>query len=116
MVLFPLVYALLPNKSETTYDRFFSLLKGAVIDGQSVLAQEYWMLDFEIAARNSIENNFPETSLKGCFFRYTQCIWRNVRSCSLAVTFKEEDFHKLVRRAAVLPLVPEHLYDNDSDG
>ena len=64
--MFLLVYALLPNKSETTYDSFFSLLKGAVTDRQSVLAPEYWMLDFEVAARNSVENNFPETSLKGC--------------------------------------------------
>ena len=38
---------------------------------------------------------------------------------------EDEDFHKLVRRAAVLPLVPEHLVedvwfqtlnDNESDG
>lgn len=63
--------------------------------------------------------------MKGCFFHYTQCIWRKVQGCGLAVRFREEDSVRLlVRRAAVLPLVPEHrvedvwleaLEDNEDD-
>lgn len=40
--------------------------------------------------------------IKGCFFHYTQCIWRKTY-------YKENDgITKLVRRAAVLPLVPQN--------
>ncbi|XP_062584465.1 uncharacterized protein LOC134246160 [Saccostrea cucullata] len=123
--MFPLVFGLLPNKSEATYNRFFVLLKDAVTDRQSVLTPEHWLLDFEIAARNAVQGNFPRTSIKGCFFHYTQCIWRKVQSCGLTTQFREdEDFHRLVRRAAVLPLVPEQqvedvwfeaLQDNEDD-
>ncbi|XP_062612625.1 uncharacterized protein LOC134274356, partial [Saccostrea cucullata] len=123
--MFPLVFGLLPNKSEATYNRFLVLLKDAVSDRQSVLTPENWLLDFEIAARNAVHGNFPRTSIKGCFFHYTQCIWRKVQSCGLTTQFREdEDFHRLVRRAAVLPLVPEQrvedvwfeaLEDNEDD-
>lgn len=123
--VFPLVYGLLPNKSEATYNRFFGLLKDAVQDLQSVLNPEHWLLDFEVAAKNAVQRNFPRTSLKGCFFHYTQCIWRKVQGCGLAVRFREENSVRLlVRRAAVLPLIPEHrvedvwleaLEDNEDD-
>lgn len=53
--VFPLVFGLLPNKSEATYNRFFLLLKYAIQDLQSVLNPEHWLLDFEVAARNAVQ-------------------------------------------------------------
>lgn len=78
--VFPLVFALLPNKTEATYRRLFSLLKTAVNERHSVLTPESWMIDFEVAARNAVKDNFPNTTIRGCFFHYTQCIWRKVLS------------------------------------
>lgn len=74
--VFPLVFGLLPNKSEATYNRFFGLLKDAIQDLQSVLNPEHWLLDFEVAAKNAVQRNFPGTFLKSCFFHFTKCIWR----------------------------------------
>ena len=93
--------------------RFFELLKNAVHERQSVLTPEHWMLDFEVAAHNAVRTSLPQTSVKGCFFHYTQCIWRKVQSSGLVVMFKEDDeFRRLIRRAAVLPLVPENSVEN----
>jgi len=106
--LFPLVFALLPNKTERTYLRLFSMLKDVVqqrID--RVFTPEIIILDFEVAARNAIHTVFPMATLRGCFFHYTQCIWRKTQACGLATRYREEDdVRRLVRRAAVLPLVP----------
>ncbi|XP_056011504.1 uncharacterized protein LOC130051982 [Ostrea edulis] len=124
--IFPLIYGLLPNKSEDTYNRFFSLLKDSARRLQSLLTPESSLLDFKIAARNAVHHNFPGASIKRCFFHFTQCIWRQVQSCGLTVRLRDdEDFHRLVRRAAILPLILEHqvedvwfpaLEDNDDDG
>ena len=104
------MFELLPNKTEDTYVCFFELLKNAVYERQPVLTPEHWMLDFEVAAHNAVRTSFPQTSIKGCFFHYTQCIWMKVQSRGLVVMFKEDDeFRRLVRRAAVLPLVPENI-------
>lgn len=47
--VFPLVFALLPNKTEATYRRLFSLLRTAVNERQSALTPETWMTDIEVA-------------------------------------------------------------------
>ena len=73
-----LVFALLPNKTKATYRRFFSILKSAVNDRQSVLTPESWMIDFETAARNAWKETFPKTTIRGCFFDFTQRVWRKV--------------------------------------
>jgi len=112
--LFPLVFVLLPNKSEQTYRRMFTLLKDAIqreIDSE--LLPETVMLDFEVAAKNAVKAVFPLCTLRGCFFHYTQCIWRKTQACGLTVPYREEDnIRRLVRRAAVLPLVPVHLVED----
>lgn len=47
------------------------------------------------------------------FFHFTQCIWRKVQNCGLTTEFREnEEFHRLVRRAGVLPLVPGHRVED----
>ncbi|XP_021359380.1 uncharacterized protein LOC110454276 [Mizuhopecten yessoensis] len=68
-------------------------------------------VDFEVAAHNAIRNVVPGTkqciNIKGCFFHYTQCIWRKAQSTGLQILYRENDDVKLlVRRAAVLPLIP----------
>lgn len=106
-VVFPLVFALLPNKTETTYTRFFTLLRDAVLQRNLVLTPETMLMDFETAARNAFRAIFPMPMLRGCFFHYGQCIWRKTQACGLATRYEQEDdIKKLVRRAGVLPLVP----------
>lgn len=98
--VFPLVYALLLNKTET-YNCFFSILKDTTERRQPVVAPEHWLMDFEITTRNSVNNSFPKTKT-----------WRKVQSCGLKVTFHDDvDFHWLARRLAVLPIVPEHVVE-----
>jgi len=80
---------------------------------QRVMRPEITILDFELAARNAIRVVFPMTTLRGCFFHYTQCIWRKTQACSLAIRYREEeDVCRLVHRAAVLPLLPPEEIDD----
>lgn len=103
----PLVYGLLPNKNQPTYTRFFTLLQSAGDDFNIRLMPTTVMMDFETAAWRSVENVFLGAVVRGCFFHYTQCIWRNVQSRGLVNDYKNnEEVRKLVLRAAVLPLVP----------
>ncbi|KAL8590104.1 hypothetical protein ACOMHN_034335 [Nucella lapillus] len=48
-----------------------------------------------------------QTSLRGCFFHYTQSIWRKVQNLHLAIEYNENrELKTFVRRLAVLPHVP----------
>ena len=99
--VFPLVFALLPNKIEATYRRFFSILKSAVNDRQSVLTPESWMIDFETAARNAVRVLSKHNHLGVFLPLHALCL----ENCGLTTEFRDNDsFHQLVQRAAILPL------------
>ncbi|XP_067667663.1 uncharacterized protein [Haliotis asinina] len=73
----------------------------------------YVFTDFEAAARNIVKSVFPATIVKGCYFYYTQCLWRKVQSCGLQTQYQSDpEVHRLVRRAAALPLVPAESIDD----
>jgi hypothetical protein len=56
---------------------------------------------------------FLNQHILGCFFHFTQCIWGKAQACGLAVQNRQDSqTQKLVRRAAVIPLVPAQQVDN----
>jgi len=111
--MYPLVFGLLPGKSERIYERFFELVKDVCQRHQITLSPKTFSTDFETAARNAVQRSFPGISLKGCFFHYTQCIWRKTQKLGLATAYKNNPSVKLfVRRAAVLPLLPPNVLED----
>ena len=105
--MYPLVYALLPGKGEVIYTRFLQLLKTACSDRDIDLQPTRVFFDYESAVQNAARAAFPGVDVRGCFFHYTQCIWRKVQNTGLQIPYQDDEaITKLVRRAAVLPLVP----------
>lgn len=105
---FPLVYALLPDRRTTTYARLFRCLKHEVEEKthRSLLPATV-QIDFEQAAIRAVHEEFPDANVKGCFFHFTQAIWRKVQDLGLAGLYKEDEhIQQWVRRAAGLPLLP----------
>ncbi|XP_031331214.1 uncharacterized protein LOC116181977 [Photinus pyralis] len=68
----PVVYALLPNKTRATYVKFLRELKRIQVG----LQPSELMMDFEQAAIQAFELEFPQLRITGCFFHLTQSIWR----------------------------------------
>lgn len=65
----PLLWALLPNKSTATYTELFTAVRTALLSKfGSVGESKTFLLDFEIAAVNSIQTVFPDSTVKGCSF------------------------------------------------
>ena len=73
------IYAFLPNKTEKTYHRFLEALKILVPDSRP----EKILLDFEQAAIQAFQKNFPETKLSGCFFHLSQSFMRKIGELGL---------------------------------
>ncbi|XP_021370157.1 uncharacterized protein LOC110461150 [Mizuhopecten yessoensis] len=106
-IMTPAIYALLPRKIQAIYNRFFTLLQDHMENLQIPFRPTTAFVDFEVAAHNAIRSVVPGINIKGCFFHYTQCIWRKAQSTGLQTLYLENDDVKLlVRRAAVLPLIP----------
>ncbi|KAK3107276.1 hypothetical protein FSP39_010924 [Pinctada imbricata] len=103
----PVVFAFLPGKSQCIYARFFSLLLNSITKLGLTFSPTNAMQDFETAAHTAIKDVFHGVSTTGCFFHFTQCIWRKAQSTGLQMLYRDNsDVKILVRRAAILPLVP----------
>ena len=72
--VFPVMYALLPNKRQETYDGLFGLIKTIwpLFNPTSI------SLDFEMAVMNSVRQTFPRAELHGCLFYLTKSMRRQL--------------------------------------
>ncbi|XP_071083866.1 uncharacterized protein [Haliotis cracherodii] len=105
-ITYPLVYALMPDRRTTTYQRLFAQLKVHI---QHLLNQpfnpETFQVDFEVPAIRALQTEFQGSDIKGCFFHFTQAIWRKTQELGLAVGYRDNPLvEQCIRRAAALPL------------
>ena len=67
------------------------------------------MIDFEMAAIQSLEHHFPEAEIQGCLFQFGQCLWRNVQRLGLQGWYKEDANNALtIKSFQALAFVPPH--------
>ncbi|XP_050065363.1 uncharacterized protein LOC126554326 [Aphis gossypii] len=65
------------------------------------------MIDFEKAAMNAISKKFPVTKIRGCFFHFTQSVWRHVQQAGLQQRYtKDSEFALQIRMMTALSFVP----------
>ena len=72
---FPCIYALFPDKRQEMYIQHF------LVELESRYRPPLpssIMIDFEMAGIKSVGDNFPDTKIKGCFFHFSQAIYRRI--------------------------------------
>ena len=120
----PCVFALLPNKRQSTYEELFNQLRAV----NARLNPSAIMIDYEKAAMNAISNVFPNANIKGCFFHLSQAIYRKVQTEGLQSRYQSDaEFAISIRMIPALAFVPsdsvvqafEHLQESmceEADG
>ena len=66
------------------------------------------LIDFEIALRQSVHLQFPAASIKGCYFHFTQCLYRWIQTHGLAIDYRENtsNIKTFVSNCATLAFLP----------
>ena len=101
--IFPCIFALLPNKTEITYRR----LMDAISNLTNGRAPDDILIDFERGALNAINEVFPDTNVKGCFFHLCSNVWKHVQAAGLQVRYLEEpEFALQLRMLTALAFLP----------
>lgn len=95
----PILYALLSNKSHESYVILFRLLRRQFPDWKP----ETYHCDYELAALNAIQKVFPDINVVGCYYHWSQAMWRNAKKIFGQRRTKPEK--RLVGLCAVLPLL-----------
>ena len=65
------------------------------------------MTDFEKAMINACKVEFPDATLRGCFFHFTQCIFRQIQSSGLKQRYETDaEFALKMKMLPALAFVP----------
>ena len=100
---YPLVYVLLPKKTEHGYERVMQ----KILELHPGLNPASVMADFEKASLNACATIFPGARLAGCFFHQGQCLWRKVQECHLAEAYHDdENVRMYLKMLLALSFVP----------
>lgn len=95
----PLIFALLPDKTEKTYFILFSLIRSQLSHWKPAIVH----CDYEIAAINAMSELFPETQIKGCFYHWCRAVWRKAKYLQLTKTKAQKRIVSLTAALALLP-------------
>ena len=94
----PLVYALLPDKKEETYQKLFNLLPQGC---------KRITIDFEVAVRNALTKLSENNQIQFCFFHLGQNLWRHVQSTGKASDYTNNlQFREHVRMLLCTAFLP----------
>ena len=69
------------------------------------------MLDYELAAHNAWRRMRPNgiVNLRGCFFHFSQCLWRKLQRLQLQQMYNNDAEFKLwAKKILALPLLPTY--------
>lgn len=101
--LVPLIYVLAPDKKQMTYDTLFDKL----LELEPLLSPAKVMIDFEMAAIQSIKKNLPTTEVLCCHFHLTKNIWKKIQQLGLQTHYGNDvEFAVHLRMLAALAFVP----------
>ncbi|XP_034935332.1 uncharacterized protein [Chelonus insularis] len=100
----PLVYVLVTGKFKSVYVEILKQLQ--ILEPR--LDPKTIIVDFEIAFIHAVKEVFPNVLVKGCFFHYTQAIWRKIQAYHLQNNYaKDSEYALNLKMLFAIPFVPE---------
>jgi len=105
--LLPLVYCLMSSKERTGYAEVFRRLKQNAEQVHLVFNPTTVISDFEGGLIASIRDEFPNAQHQGCYFHFTQAIWRQVQHHGLVHGYTtDERIRQPIRQLMALGFAP----------
>lgn len=107
--IFPCIFALLPNKTEVTYRRFFEQIFNLLNHNnlQDIL------VDFERACINAVAQLDPNIDIKGCFYHLSSNVWKHIQQFGYQQRYNDDQEFALHTRmiCAVAFLPPDDVVE-----
>ncbi|KAG0430043.1 hypothetical protein DMUE_5702, partial [Dictyocoela muelleri] len=102
-ITLPLVYIFMKDKSKASYLNVFSYLKSKIKNKKKFNIT----IDFEMAALCALKEVFGDSDIYGCFFHFTQLLFRSIQRLGLVSEYKKNVyFREIFRMIVSLSFVP----------
>ncbi|CAF1570049.1 unnamed protein product, partial [Rotaria sordida] len=107
---FVCVFALLSDRKKPTYKYLFHELRNKAAQLNMTFNPYTIMSDFEGTVAEILKIEFPNSQHVGCFFHYTQSIYRNFQQLGLSSQYAADDeIRNTCRKLMALALMPISL-------
>ncbi|CAF3261290.1 unnamed protein product, partial [Rotaria socialis] len=107
---FVCVFALLPDKKKSTYNFLFHELRNKAAQLNMIFHPNTIMSDFEETLADVIKSDFSNSLHVGCYFHYTQAIYRKSQRPGLSSEYAaDEEIRNACRKIMALALMPVSL-------
>lgn len=109
--IIPLCKVLMVNRDIGSYRQVFSVLKQRI----RLITHSRWrprkiVCDFEQGLINAAETEFPNASIRGCYFHFTQSLWRRIQELGLSVGYRDDvSLQGFLRKILALGYLPLQL-------
>ncbi|KAE9528681.1 hypothetical protein AGLY_012256, partial [Aphis glycines] len=101
--VYPLIYKLMCNKNENSYSEVLNQINIL----KPNLQPKSIVMDFEQAFIKSFKELYSDVTIHGCFFHFTQCLWRKLQSCGLKNRYSTDViFAHEIKKLSALAFVP----------
>ena len=103
----PLVFSLLPCKSEMCYQKMWKCIADYCTERNVVLSPRIIHIDFEKALHNAVLSTFSNTSIMCCRFHLGNNFWKKIQSLGLSPMYKDKssDIGKWLSKFFGLPFL-----------
>ena len=104
----PLVWAFSDGKTTEHYRKIFQIVKNKIQQDTG----HHWepaqvISDYERAIISAVETEFPNSTHKGCYFHFTQAVYRTIQKFGLSLCYKNDErmrmFSRYLMSTAFLP-------------
>ncbi|KAL2631004.1 hypothetical protein R1flu_015690 [Riccia fluitans] len=103
----PLLYVLMSSKGREAYVSLFRNLKDLAILRGRRFSPEQILSDFESGLIPAIHDEFPQSFHHGCYFHFTQAIWRKIQQMGLTTVYtNNESIKGRIRQLMALGFLP----------
>ncbi|KAK3719185.1 hypothetical protein QZH41_020418 [Actinostola sp. cb2023] len=101
----PLVYIIMSGRKKRHYVQVLQEVVNVLPEAPEV---KKVVMDFEKALWKAFPLVFPNVSLMGCAFHWSQSVWRKIQDLGLVCAFNEDQgTHKFLKKLLALPYIPD---------
>ena len=102
----PFMKAIMTGKCRPLYDKTFQKMKEHL---PSSVNPETVMSDYEQALQGALSDIFPDANVLGCWFHFSQCVFKHMMHFGLIICYREkEDFALWLQLTMAMPLLPQN--------
>lgn len=109
----PLVFCLLPNKTEETYVKAFQGIKDKMREFDLFEDVSAFRVDCEKSVHNAASRVFPGVTIECCYFHFSQANWRKIVDLGLRSKYVHDIEFGMKARMFIAPafLPSEHVHN-----